>query len=172
MKNTFIKCFFINILLFLVASCGNKVTPNATITLELSGPCAECPPDVSINLVKSLHGIADATYDTKEKEITIHFDSVQIKKTDIILALNENGFEVDLSTLTSARFYPDCCNLNEVDDELSLDDEDLDIQELDVEFDNLDITTEIDLLEEEVDKMMEEIQIDDSDLKDLNLNDD
>jgi copper chaperone CopZ len=155
-----------------MASCGNQVTPNATITLELSGPCSECPPEISINLVKSLHGIAEATYDPKEKEITIQFDSLQIKKNDIILALNENGFEVDLSTLTSAKFYPDCCDLSEADDELSLDEEDLDIHELDVEFDNMDVTAEIEAIEEEVDKMMEEIQIDDSDLKDLNLKDD
>ncbi len=154
----------------LISSCS-KVNPNATITLELSGPCSDCPPEVSINLVKGLHGIADATFDEKEKEITIHFDSTQIKKIDIILALNENGFEVDLSTLISAKVYPDCCNLSEVDDELSLDDEELDIQDMDLEFDSMDITAEIESLEEEVDKMMDEIQIDDSDLKDLNLND-
>ncbi len=161
-----------NFFLLIMASCGSKVTPNATITLELSGPCSECPPDVSINLVKGLHGIADATYDPKEKEITIQFDSLQIKKTDIIIALNENGFEVDLTTLISAKIYPDCCNLEEVDDELSLDDDELDIQDLDVEFDNMDITAEIEAIEEEVDKMMDEVQIDDSDLKDLNMNDD
>lgn len=168
MKNILVKWVIGIILLVVIAACGNKVTPNATITLELSGPCSECPPEVSINLVKGLHGIADASYDEKEKEITIQFDSTQIKKTDIILALNENGFEVDLTTLTSAKIYPDCCDLSEVDDELSLDEEDLDIQELDVEFENMDVTAEIEEIEEEVDKMMEEIQIDDSDLKDLN----
>lgn len=168
MKNILVKWVIGIILLVVIVACGNKVTPNATITLELSGPCSECPPEVSINLVKGLHGIADATYDEKEKEITIQFDSTQIKKIDIILALNENGFEVDLTTLTSAKIYPDCCDLTEVDDELSLDEEDLDIQDLDVEFENLDVTAEIEEIEEEVDKMMEDIQIDDSDLKDLN----
>jgi len=172
MKNVCIKCLFGSLLVMFITACGNKVTPNATIVMELSGPCMDCPPDVSINLVKGLHGIADATYDSKEKEITVHYDSTLIKKTDIILALNENGFEVDLSILTSAKVYPDCCNLSEVDDELSLDEEDLDLMDLDVEFDGLDVTAEIEAIEEEVDKMMDEVQIDDSDLKDLNLNED
>jgi hypothetical protein len=171
MKNVVIIWLIWNITFFLV-SCKREVTPNATVTFELSGPCSECPPDVALNLVKGLHGIADATFNDKEKEITIQFDSTSIKKTDIILALNENGFEVDLTTLTSAKVYPDCCNLEEIDDALSLDDEDLDIMDLDVEFDNMDITTDIEELENEVDKMMDGIQIDDSDLKDLNLNDD
>lgn len=171
MRNFIIQWVIWIIILPIIYSCGNSVTPNATITLELSGPCSECPPEVSINLVKGLHGIADATFDPKEKEITIQYDSLQIKKTDIIIALNENGFEVDLTTLTSAKIYPDCCELSEVDDELSLDEEELDIQEMDVEFDNMDVTSEIEVLEEEVDKMMDEIQIDDSDLKDLNSND-
>lgn len=172
MKSIFLHVFYISLWFVFLESCGNKVHSNANVTFEISGPCSECPPDVSINLVKGLHGVADATYDTKEKEITIYFDSTQIKKTDIIIALNENGFEVDLSTLTSAKVYPDCCNLDEVDDELSLDDDDLDIMDLNIEFDNMDISVDTDDLENEVDKMMDDIQIDDSDLKDLNLKED
>lgn len=171
MKCHYLKILFVSILLWVMVGCGG-VTPNATVTFELSGPCISCPSDTAIKIVQNLHGIAEAIYDEKEHNLTVKFDSTLIKKADIILALNENGYEVDLETFTSAKIYPSCCDFSEEEAlDLDLDDEDLDLLELNVEFDNMDITAEIENLEKEADEILDQVQIDDEDLKDLNLDD-
>lgn len=170
------ECHYTKILLIplffgVMIGCGG-VTPNATVTFELSGPCISCPSDTAVKIVQSLHGIAEVSYDEKEHNLTVQFDSTLIKKGEIIVALNENGYEVDLETFTSAKIYPSCCDFSEEEAlDLDLDDDDLDLLELDMEFDNMDITAEIENLEKEADEILDQVQIDDEDLKDLNLDD-
>ncbi|MCZ2355521.1 MAG: heavy-metal-associated domain-containing protein [Bacteroidia bacterium] len=127
---------------------------SASITLELSGPCENCPPDRLNTVLKDVKGIEAVNFSDANNEINIQYDSSLVKLSSIIGILNESGYDAGENLSTMVSNPSPCCVLSAegITDEL-------DIEEDESEADSL--ANDLDLSD-----------LDDLDLDDVNQNDD
>lgn len=107
MKNL-INFLWIAIFGFIVFSCSD---PIASISLEISGPCEECPSSRIDSLLKKLDGVQEVNVDKDGLNAEVTFDSTIVSANDIRIYLTKYGYDVDLFTSEAMAVYPPCCKV-------------------------------------------------------------
>ena len=138
-------------------SCNSNA--NANITLELSGPCENCPPDRLNTLLKDMKGIESVDFNETNHEISIQYDSSRVNASSIISLLNESGYDAGENLATMVNNPSPCCVLaaEGVTDELDTEEDeseadslanDLDLSDLeDLDLDEMNPDEDINLEE-------------------------
>ena len=159
---------FFTTILFL-SSCGGV---KSEYEFEYGGECDNCPISVLDSTLKSLKGVYSVAIDEKDKMVKVQYDSLTITKMQIAVALNKEGYEVDLQMLASNVSKRLCCvtdddGLSTLDDELDLDDDDIDMDLMDFDFGDVDLDADS-LSDKDFEKFIDKYDLDDE-LENLNV---
>jgi len=140
-----------------LVSCGPS--SNKQLVFEIGGPCDECPANrIDTILNPLMDGIAEIQFDEKNGQLRLGIDSTVVSAQQIINALTDNGYNVDLDVAHQFSFW--CCRMDDgeamllIDDDLGEDEELL--NELDKDF----AETEDLMAEDDLDKQLNELMDD------------
>lgn len=135
-------------------SCGPSA--NKKLTVNIGGPCDECPTGRLDSILKSMEAYVSHKYDKETGNLIIDIDSTIMGSRQVLNELTEAGYELDTKEygiLTTLGRATDGCCVDEENVDLDMDEGDELVDELEKEADDLSLDLDSELENINLDKV-------------------